>query len=238
MITKHFFANIYKEFIDFSKNNFYIYPLFLLCLGLNFYLWAWDNMELLGIFWLELVWNLFLTMFIFFLHEKKFKEAYTYYFIASIFFVTVGLYTFLANDIVHVLFINALFIIAWLRHIFIEMKWKDLKIINPVSMSLLALFFLPFFYESLLDQKVYLIQYLVIWIMIVPYISAISYKTRITAWFIWNLSAISLWAYIIYAHFLQNTLIWYDIAMPLLALPALFWYSKSVKREYWLFANA
>lgn len=221
---------ILKELKNFSKNNYYIYILFLACLALNLHFSSWSSLEMTAIFILELVWNLFLTIFIYLLHEKRFKEAYINYFISSVTFTTVGLYTFFVNDVPHVLFINTLFIIAWLRHLFIEMKGKDYAFINPASISVLAIFFSLFFYSNI--EGIYLIQYFIVWLMLCPYIAAKTFKTRIFAWSIWNIVFISFSIFIAITHFISWELIWYDIAAPLLALPWTFWYIKSSLREF------
>lgn len=189
-----------------------------------------------AIFVLELVWNLFLTIFIYLLHEKKFKEAYINYFISSFTFTTVGLYTFFVNDVPHVLFINALFILAWFRHLLIEMKGKDYSFINPASISALAVFFSVFFYENI--SGLYLIQYFIVGLALSPRIAAKEFKTRVAAWALWNIIFISFSTYIAIIHFKTWDLIWYDVAAPLLALPWAFWYIKSTVREFNLIKKA
>lgn len=123
--------SIAVEVQRFSKQNWWIYILLLLALGVVFVTGKGNLLEIIILFFLNLLWNLCTMMMQSLYKEKNFSLGSTFLLVANTIFTVVALYGFFGNNEWQYILWQIVFFLSWLKVFLLYNYDYDIKWVSP-----------------------------------------------------------------------------------------------------------
>ena len=213
------------EIKKFSKENWWIYIMFFICLFLIYKTDSWSLLEVSIVFAFHFLWDVFVMMMWDYYTKNENKKALKSQIWSFIIFGLIWIYTWITANKWSYLIPQLLFfwpIIKWFNPKF---KWLDYKFL-----SLIWIIVFIFYYSIWLISNIWVfIQ--ILWFILFP-IALIIEKERIRYFLslIW-ISFIFIWsAFFLYNWFMEKNIIWTDLSYTLLPLTVVIFYLKNLKK--------
>lgn len=213
------------EIKKFSKENWWIYIMFFICLFLIYKTDSWSLLEVSIIFAFHFLWDVFVMMMWDYYTKNENKKALKSQIWSFIIFGLIWIYAWITANKWSYLIPQLLFfwpIIKWFNPKF---KWLDYKFL-----SLIWIIVFIFYYSIWLISNIWVfIQ--ILWFILFP-IALIIEKERIRYFLslIW-ISFIFIWsAFFLYNWFMEKNIIWTDLSYTLLPLTVVIFYLKNLKK--------
>lgn len=213
------------EIKKFSKENWWIYIMFFICLFLIYKTDSWSLLEVSIVFAFHFLWDVFVMMMWDYYTKNENKKALKSQIWSFIIFGLIWIYAWITANKWSYLIPQLLFfwpIIKWFNPKF---KWLDYKFL-----SLIWIIVFIFYYSIWLISNIWVfIQ--ILWFILFP-IALIIEKERIRYFLslIW-ISFIFIWsAFFLYNWFMEKNIIWTDLSYTLLPLTVVIFYLKNLKK--------
>ena len=142
-----------NELKIFSRNNWWIYVLFIFILGLVYFTWRWNIVQITSLFLLNFVANIFIMAAIWNYSEKKNKIGAVYHFSWTSVFIVLWLYSLIFLGQSQYILRQIMFLLGAIKAFSYYNFEKDLKILNEKTFIILNLV-LIFVYIKLFDFQV------------------------------------------------------------------------------------
>lgn len=213
------------QFIKFSRENWWIYLLFIIAFSLILYSWKWNLYELSAVFFLNILGNIYMLLMQDSFKDNKFKTGCIFLLIWNILYFLLALYSFLVNNELQYLLWQMWFQLAWIKTIMYFYYGKNLKFLNGVFMSILAVLLVLIGIEFLSLSWYAHIQS--IWFAVtVIWLSAESDTKRYFLIFLWVvITAIGSFLGL-YVNYLDWNIFWITISFAILSLSSALYYTK------------
>lgn len=219
-----------KEIKDFSKNNRWIYLIFLLCLFFIHKTNSWNIIEITLVFLFHFLWDIFMMMMWDYYSKKeinKWSLSQIWWFLT---FLLIWLYSWLKNWKWNYLLPQALFIWPSLKWYFNDLKNKKIKFIDYKIVLVFWIIIIYIYYKFWLIENIW---YLIQIIGFITFSLALVLENEKNK-YLWSLIWIwftTLWSSIIlYYSFTQKNVVWTDISYTLLPLTVFAFYLKNFKK--------
>lgn len=223
-----------KEIKLFSKSNWWVYIIFLICISIIWKTNTWNIFEITIIFLLHFLWDLFVMMMSDFYKNKDKRKWSIYQIFSWIIFNIIWIYALIFNAKPNYFISNIMFWFTSLKLYFEDIKQKKYKIFNYKNSIILWIFiFIIFLYFGLLDYIWNFIQLL--WFIL--FAIALILDNEKTKYFLSILALFLqvLWWWLnIYNSFLLANIVWVDVSFTLLPLTVFIFYLKSLSNSYWI----
>ena len=219
-----------KEIKSFSKQNWWIYIVFIICLIVIFITEKGSLLEVTLIFISHFLWDLLMMMMWGYYADKKFKEWAISQALWNIVFLLIWIYAIFKSAEWQYFLPTFAFIMWAVKTYFLQVKSKDLKFLNVQSVVLLNVFIAGIYiYFNLFESYYSVIQFIGFcigssWLILQK--SKPRYIFYVLGTFlIWVGSAI--WVYI---NFLDWNVLWTSISYTLLPLTVVVFFLKNIKK--------
>jgi hypothetical protein len=214
-----------KEIRTFSKQNWWIYIIFIICLFVIYKTGSGNLFEVSIVFLIHFLWDICVMMMWDFHSKKEEKKALYAQIWSFLIFWWIWIYAWLTAWKWSYLAPNLLFfwpLIKWFKP---NIKW-----LNSTFMIIIWIFLLIwYYYLKLIDNLAILIQ--ILWFIIFS-ISLVlkSHKLKYFGNLIW-IAFIFIWStYLLYNWFIEKNVIWTDLSFSLLPLTVFIYYLKLIKK--------
>ncbi len=227
-----------KEFLNFSKENWWIYLFFTISSFIVFFTWRWNIIEIMILFLINLVANIFIMSAISSYNKKINKIWSIYQFFWSLIFIVLAIYWFIYKWQSQYIIWQISYIISAIKVMIFYNFWKNIKILNAIFVWILNMIFLfIFIYFSKETLSIFWFEFkfnlwldsliTAIWFSFSStWLMSVKDNLRFCFIYIWNLGII-FWTIIwIYYSFYKWNLNWIDLGYFLLALTSLIYFSK------------
>jgi len=222
-----------SEIKIFSKTNWGIYIIFVLCLVIIYKTNTWNIFEISTVFIFHFLWDLFVMIMIYYFSIKNNKKWLLFQVLNFLVFFSIWIYAWLTAWKWHYLLPNLAFILPSIKGYFLLFKNKNLRFLNwKLSILVNIVIFIINYYLWLFNSLANIIQ--IIWFSLFSIwliLKKEKYKDIVSMLWIWF---ITLWSFIaIYKSFLIWDIKWVDISYALLPLTVLVFYIRNFKKNIW-----
>ena len=218
------------EIKKFSKENWWIYIIFTICLITIWYTEKWSILEVVLVFCAHFLWDLFMMMMWEYYSKKKFKEWAISQALWNVVFLLIWIYAILKSSEWQYFLPTFAFIMWAVKTYFLQVKSKDIKFLNIYSVLIVNLaIFLIYIYFGLFNSYYSYIQFLgfTIWS---SWLILQDSKNRYT-YYVLGTFLIALGSFIwIYINFFKWIVLWTNISYFLLPLTVVIFYLKNLKK--------
>jgi len=155
-----------KEIKNFSRQNWWVYIIFLICLLIIWYTEKWSILEVTLVFFAHFLWDLLAMMMWDYYSKKEFKYWAISHISSNIVFMFILLYAVFYSLEWQYFLPNIAFILWWIKTYFLQVKSKDIKILNLYTLLFVNLvIFVIYVYFDLFWEFYSYIQFLgfVLW---------------------------------------------------------------------------
>ena len=147
-----------KELKKFSRQNWWVYLMLVIVLLIAYFTWKWNIIEILFLFLLNFIANLFIMVAMWNYLEKN-NKIWSFYHVGwTSLFVILWLYWLIFQDFYQYILFQISFIIAWIKAFTYYNYNKDIKIFNEKSMILFNILLLILFINYFNPQLFSLLQ--------------------------------------------------------------------------------
>jgi hypothetical protein len=223
-----------KTFIEeikiFSKNNWWIYIIFFICLGLIYKTESWNIFEITLVFLCHFTWDLFVMMMVHFFGIKDNKKWLIFQVGNFAIFFFIWLYAWLTSWKWVYMVSNLSFILWSIKGYFTLFRGKNLDFINWYFLILVNILVFFINYELwLLNHLSTIVQ--VFWFAFFSTgLILVNQKIKYLTSAFW-VFLIAFWSFIsVYFSFLVSDIKWVDISYALLPLTVFVFYVKNYKK--------
>ncbi len=214
-----------KEIKIFSKQNWWIYIIFIICLFIIYKTNSWSLLEVGLVFMFHFLWDMFVMMMWDYYAKKEDKKALYSQIWSFLIFGFIWIYAWIIDWKWSYLIPQLLFFWPIIKWFYPKFKWLDYKFLTFIWI----LVFSFYYYLDLIVNIWVFIQ--ILWFIIFP-ISLILNNEKIR--YFWNLVwifFIFIWsAYLLYLWFLDKKVIWTDVSYTLLPFTVFIFYLKNFKK--------
>lgn len=219
-----------KEVKNFSKQNWWIYIMFVLCLSIIYKTNTWNILEISIVFLMHFVWDIFSMMMWDFYINNENKKWTIFQLLSGFIFIIVAIYAFIFNWKVNYLLSQILFWFAGAKSYFYDIKWKKYKFFNyKVSIILWIILTLFVVYTNIINGFGQILQ-MISFVIFSTFLVVENPKSKYFWLLLWAfLMAIASWIEV-YNSFLLWNIKWMDISYTLLPFTVFVFYFKSVKK--------
>lgn len=222
-----------EEIKTFSKNNWWIYIIFVLCLVIIYKTNTWNIFEISLVFILHFLWDLFVMIMVYYYSIKDNNKWLTFQILNFLVFFSIWIYAWLTAWKWHYLLPDLAFILPLIKWYFLNFRQKDIKFLNwKFSLFVNAIIILVNYYLWLFDSLANIIQ--IIWFCLFSIwliLDNQKNKDILNMLWIWFITLGSFIA--IYKSFLIWEIKWVDVSYALLPLTVLVFYIKSFIKSLW-----
>ncbi|MDD5769947.1 MAG: hypothetical protein PHE25_03185 [Candidatus Gracilibacteria bacterium] len=221
-----------KEIKLFSKSNWWVYIIFLICISIIWKTNTGNIFEITIIFLLHFLGDLFVMMMSDFYKNKDKRKGSIYQIFSGIIFNIIGIYALIFNAKPNYFISNIMFGFTSLKLYFEDIKQKKYKIFNYKNSIILGIFiFIIFLYFGLLDyigNFIQLLGFILFAIALILDNEKTKYFLSILALFLQVLGG----GLNIYNSFLLANIVGVDVSFTLLPLTVFIFYLKSLSNSY------
>lgn len=216
-----------QEIRNFSKNNWWIYIIFLICIWIIYKTDTWNIFEITLIVLFHFLWDIFLMMMWDSYAIKEYKRWTIYQLICFLIVFSVCIYSYFSFWESQYLLVEILFWFSALRSYFILINSKKVNYFHPFLFIFLAIFIFYFFLLS--NPSFYSILQL-FWLSIVAFSLALdSDRKKYFLFSFWTfICIIASWIWV-YINFLNGNVFWTSISFTLFPLTVFVFYLKNLK---------
>lgn len=219
----------YKEIKKFSIENWWVYLMLIAILNIVYYTWTWNILEILLLFVLNFVANLFIMIAIWNYWINSNKIWSIYHISWTFLFFLLWLYWVIFQDFFQYILFQISFIIAWIKAFVYYNYEKDIKIFNEKSMIIFNIILIILFTNYLNSQLFSLLQ--VIGFSLVT-IGLVSIKDNFRfflsiTWTFFIILGSMIWVYLSY---ISWNIDWISLWYSLISTTALIYYIKLFPR--------
>lgn len=219
-----------KEIRNFSRDNWWLYIIFFICISLIWYTNTGNIFEISVVFFLHFLWDIFMMMMGEYYANWEKRKGSISQILSVIVFTFIGIYAFIFNGKINYLMSQVMFWFTSIKVYFEDMKWVSYKILNyKTSLIIWCLMMWMYWYFNLVHTFAQVLQI----IGFIAFSTALILNNEKHKYF-WSLMAI----FIImtssgietYSSFLQANIKGIDISFTLLPLTVFVFYMKNIKK--------
>jgi len=216
---------LFKELKEFSRQNWWIYIIFIICLYVIYITNSWSLLEVSLVFGFHFLWDIFVMMMWDYYSKNDDKNALKSQIWSFIVFWLIWIYAWITAWKWSYLVPQILFfwpIVKWFKK---DIKWLDYKFMIVIWLIVLILYYL----FNLISNIWVFIQ--ILWFIIFP-ISLIltNEKLRYFGNLLWISFIFFGSAYLLYNWFVEKNIIWTDLSYSLLPFTVFIFYLKNLKK--------
>ena len=220
-----------KEIKLFSKQNWWIYIIFIVCLFFIWLTWKWNIIEVILVFIAHFFWDILMMMMWSYYAEKKFNYWAISQALWNIIFLLIGIYAIYKSSEWQYFLPTIAFIMWAIKTYFLQVKKIDIKVLNVYSIIFVnIIIFITYLYLNLFWNIYSYIQFLgfAIWS---TWLIMQNTKNRYI-YYVWWTALIALGSFIwIYYNYLDWNILWTSISYFLLPLTVVIFYLKNIKKH-------
>lgn len=219
-----------KELKIFSKQNWWIYIIFFICLLIIWYTEKWSIIEVIWVFIAHFLGDLFMMMMWSYYAEKNFKSWAIIQVLWNLVFLFIWIYAILKSGEWQYFLPTFAFMMWAVKTYFLQVKSKDIKFLNVYSVILvnLAIFFVYLYFDLFWTFYSY-IQFL--WFAMWATGLIIQESRWRYIYYVWWTSLIALWSFLwMYVNYMDWEVLWTSISYFLLPLTVVVFYLKNIKK--------
>jgi hypothetical protein len=213
------------EIKKFSRENWWLYVIFIFCLVLIYKTNSWNLLEVSIVFCFHFLWDVFVMMMWEYYIKNENKKALNSQIWSFTVFSIIWFYTWITAEKWSYLIPQLLFFWPIIKWFFPSLKWLDYKFL-----SLVWIIVFIFYYSLWLITNIWtFIQ--ILWFIIFPIALIIeNKKIRYFLSLIWITFIFIGSAYFLYNWFIEKNIIWTDLSYTLLPLTVVIFYLKNLKK--------
>lgn len=214
-----------KELKKFSKQNWWIYAIFIICLFIIHKTETWNIIEVFLVFLFHFIWDICVMMMWGFYSKKENKKALYAQIWSFIIFWLIWIYAWMTDW-------KWSYIVPQILFFWPIIKWFNIKIkwLNSYFMIVVWIFvFILYYYLWLIENISVIIQ--ILWFIIFPTSLIINNNKYKYFWTLIWIFLIFIWSWImLYNWFVESKVVWTDLSYTLLPLTVLIYYIKLIKK--------
>ena len=212
------------EIKKFSKNNWWIYLIFLACLFVIYKTNSWNLLEVVLVFFFHFLWDIFIMMMWDYLVVKEEKKALYSQTVSFIIFSLIGIYAWITKNNWNYLIPQSLFIWPLI-------KWfcRKIKFANYKFLIFIWVIVFSFYYYFWLIQNIWTIIQILGFIIFPIALVLDNEKLKYFFSLIWIFFIFLGSAYFLYLWFINKNIVWTDLSYTLLPLTVLVVYLKNFR---------
>lgn len=220
----------FEEIKIFSKNNWWIYIIFMLCLAIIYKTNTWNIFEVCIVFMFHFLWDLFVMLMAHYFSIRDNKNWLIFQILNFVIFFSIAIYASITSWKFHYLLYQMAFILPSIKGYFLLFKNKNIKILNwkfSVIVNILIIF--VSYYLWLLKSFWLIMQ--IIWFS--GFSIALILENEKNKYFLslfWLFSMVIWSGFLVYTSFLSSSIKWVDVSYTLLPLTVFVFYTKSWKK--------
>lgn len=221
---------LFQELKKFSKNNWWVYIIFLLCLLLIWYTEKGSIIEVTLVFFAHFLWDLFMMMMWDYYAKKHFKNWAISQALWNVIFWSIWIYAIFKSSEWQYFLSTIAFLMWAAKTYFLQVKSKDIKFLNVYSVLLVNfIIFLIYIYFNLFWELYSYIQFL--WFTLwATWLIIQGSKKRYIYYVLWT-SLIALGSFIwVYYNYLDWNILGTSISYFLLPLTVVIFYLKNLEK--------
>jgi len=216
---------IFSEIKKFSKENWWIYLIFIICLFLIYITNSWNLLEVSLVFGFHFLWDVFVMMMWDYYTKNDQKNALKSQIWSFTIFSLIWIYTWFFAWKWSYLIPQLLFFWPILKWYFPKLKWIDYKFMIIIWIFV----FILYFSLNLINNLWVFIQ--ILWFVIFPIALILNWeKIRYFLSLTWIIFIFVGSASFLYNWFLEKNIIWTDLSYTLLPLTVVVFYLKNFKK--------
>ncbi len=222
-----------KELKNFSKQNWWVYLVLLLCLIIIYITWKWSVTEVLFTFTIYFTWELTTMIMVTLMTEKNYKISSIFQFLWFSIFTSLFIYNYFQHWQFHYVLASVPFFLSAMKNLLKFNLQIDSRHINWLTLFIIGIIFMilwnKYWFFSF-DTQISL-QY--IWFILFPtsLIMTDKYeKSKYIIWLIWLLGFVIWWSYWIYNEFIKWEILGITICFTLMPLTVLIVYLKNINK--------
>ena len=218
-----------KELKNFSKTNWWIYIIFIICLLFIYKTNSWNILEISFVFILHFMWDLFVMMMVHYYSQNEAKKWTISQIWAFIMFFIVWLYAWLKDWKWSYMIPQITFLLPNLKWVLQNFYNKTFRFLDyRLSILFWAFIFSLYFYLWMITDLWVFVQ--ILWFIFFPLWLMIDNEKRkyfISMIWIW---LITIWsAFFLYNWYLESNITWVDLSYTLLPLTVFIFYIKNIR---------
>lgn len=222
-----------KEIKSFSKNNWWIYIIFILCIAIIGYTNTGNIFEITIVFFLHFLWDLFVMMMVYYFSTNELKKWLFFQCLQFLVFWLVGIYAGITSGKWHYLISHLWFLLPPIKGYFLLFKNKLLSFLNwkfSIGINIFVIFL--DYHFGLFSHIPQIIQ--ILWFSIFSiWLILESEKYKFFTSMLW-IGFITLGSCIIvWESFHIGTIKGVDVSYALLPLTVFVFYLKNIKKYLW-----
>jgi len=219
-----------KELKRFSRENWWIYIIFIICLLVIWYTEKWNIIEVVLVFFFHFLGDLFMMMMWDYYGKKQFKKWAISQALWNIIFLIIWIYAIYKSNEWQYFLPTFAFIMWAVKTYFLQVREKDIRILNIYSVIILnSIIFFIYIYYWLFETYYSIIQFFGFTIWALWLIIQCSKKRYI--YYVLGTFLITLGSFIwIYYNFVEWYILWTSISYFLLPLTVVVFYLKNFKK--------
>ncbi len=219
-----------NELKNFSKENWWVYLLLFIASVVVIVTWKWNIVEILILFLLNLMWNVWVMAAIGNYSEKKNKTWAIFHLTSTLLFTSLAIYSFFKFNQAQYLLWQISFLAAATKAITFYNFEKDLKFLNPYVIWTLNLVFLVLFisfwknfgFDTWISSILMALWFSFVTTGLVSVVDKFRYFWNYI-WAFFIISWASIWTYLSYK---AGNINWVDLGYFILTLTAFIYFSK------------
>lgn len=221
-----------NEIKKFSRDNWWIYIIFLICISIIYYTNTWNIFEITIIFFLHFLWDIFMMMMWDYYAQNEKKKWWIYQIFSMLVFTIISIYAFIFNWKLNYIISQILF---WLSSFkaYLDIKNISQKILNYKTIFFVWIIILViYFYFELINSFGQILQ--IIWFIFFAWFLSINDEKIKYFWSLFAIFLIFLSSGIeTYNSFLISNIKWIDVSYTLLPLTVFVFYLRNIKKYIW-----
>jgi hypothetical protein len=216
---------LFLQFKVFSRENWWIYLIFLVSFSIILYTWKGNLYEVIGIFFLNVLGNIYMLLMQDSFKDSRFKTGVVFLFLWNILYFLLAIYSYFINWELQYLLWQIWFQLAWIKT-FMFFYWnRDIRFLNFTFMVILSAI-LVYIWAIYLNISGYQFIQSVGFAFTVIGMSAISDMNRYILIFIWIIIT-TIWSILgLYINYLNGSIFWITISFAILSLSSSIFYVK------------
>ena len=219
-----------NEIKKFSKQNWWVYLFFFMCLIIIWYTEKWNILEVFLVFLAHFLWDLLMMMMWDYYSKKEFKNWAISQAIWNLIFWSIWIYAIFKSSEWQYFLPTIAFLMWAVKTYFLQVKWKNIKFLNVQSVILVNLvIFWVYLYFWLFKEFYSYIQFLgfATWSTgLIIQENKKRYLFYVLGTFLIALGSL-IW---IYFNYLNWNILWTSISYFLLPLTVVIFYLKNIKK--------
>ncbi len=221
-----------QEIKVFSRENWWIYIIFFICISIIYYTNTGNIFEITIVFFLHFLWDIFMMMMWDYYTKNEKKKGWMYQIFSMIVFSIISIYALIFNEKLNYIISQILFWMSSLKAFF-DIKNIKQKIINYKTIFFVWFIILwVYFYFDFINSFGQFLQ--LIWFTIFASFLSINDEKIKYFWSLVGIFLIFLSSGLeTYSSFLISNIKWIDISYTLLPLTVFVFYFKNIKKYLW-----